>query len=196
MKVFLEADDYYTQRNNKIDPYSTCMPTARVMWYIANKIPYVNYMPATFSDDDFFSHLLRSEEAKKFCNKKYSWVKDMEPRYVHGMYGSWLDQRVTGKRRSDFVTDLSFDDVFRRVSKGEAVMTSGSFMGQTKPIEGHAFVFVGVDDNECLLMADPYGNFHTNYESAKGYLVPMSRMEYLEHVKPLDSHEKWGHILI
>lgn len=194
MTVLLKPEDYYTQRNNKIEPFEACLPTARVMWYIANHIPYVNYMPTVYSDDDFFMWLLRQPEAVIYKDRKYPWAKGIPANEVHGMYGSYLDEKVTGKRRSDFVQNLSFDEVVRRVKNGEAIMTSGAFQGRTGRIDGHGFVFVGVDDNECLLMADPYGSFLTNYESDKGYLVPMSNMEYIEHVKPVGAINKFGHI--
>ena len=173
------------------------MPTARVMFYQANRIAYS--ANAKFSDDDFFMHLLNTQEAKDYCYKKYPWAynlkdpeKSIPPNEVHGMY-AWLDVKVTGKRMSDFVTNLSWDDIVQSIQNRKAIMTSGTFGN----ILGHAFVFVGYkEDTKELLIADPYGDYKTSYKNPRGYNITMNYEDFCTHTKPAGEFLKWGHIVL
>ncbi len=156
--ILLKPEDYYTQRNNKYAPFESCMNTSRVMFYIAAGIEYEN--PSDLSDDDYFYLLLNSEEATIFANEKYPNLRDYPNNEIHGMYGSWLDEKVTGKRRTDFFTDMTWNDFVRELKSKRPVMTSGKFT----VLNGHAFLFIGYDENtKELISADPWGNPHLNY---------------------------------
>lgn len=192
MNIFLLPEDYYTQRNNKYYPASSCMNTARVMFYKAAGIHYVNN--SGLPDDDYIFSLLDSDEAKEFAINKYPNLSHLPVRMIHGMYGSWLDEKLTGRRRSDFLTDLSWERFVYEMGRARPIMTSGRFDN----INGHAFVFVGFDEetNE-LIAADPWGNPHVNYEGrsgGKGYGIRYNRQYFEKHVKP--GELKWGHVLV
>ena len=200
----LNPSDYYSQRNNPtvvnqitgitVQPWAACMPTARAMFYKANKIQ-IN-TPLNEMDDAWLTSLMITPEAVDFAKTKYPDLKGYPPNEIHGMYGSYLDQIVCGRRISNFVDNLTFMDIQDRMISGQAVMTSGAFEGIKGPIDGHAFCFAGIDDNGNLLLADPYGDFRTKYQDARGYMVPMSIGEFNQYVKPIGSGKKWGHILI
>jgi hypothetical protein len=205
--MLLEPRNYYTQRNNplvqsgefKVYANAACMPTARVMFYIAAGIKYSN--PTNMPDDAYFTSLLISPEAIKFARGKYPWctnrsingnpLPDIPPNEIHGMYGSWLDEKVTGKRRTNFIVDMTWEDFLIQISiRRKPVMTSGSYSG----IPGHATVFVGYDEKKKELRnVDPFGNPHLNYQGkdgAKGYDIRYNRDYFDKHIK------KWGHIVI
>jgi hypothetical protein len=198
--MLLKPKDHYSQRNNPTvyDNNITlvggvqCMPTARVMTYISAGIKYNN--PSNLPDDAYFASLLISDEAIEFARVKYPWAfKDgkciISPNEIHGMYGSWLDEKVTGKRRTDFRTDLTFHDFVEQVSDfKKPVMTSGKYEG----IDGHATVFVGYDrKTRELRNADPFGNPHENYvDGISGYDVRYTEEYFNDHIK------MWGHIFI
>ena len=186
--ILLKPEDYYTQRNNKYIPGFACMYTSRVMFYKAAKIPYVH--KAGTPDDDYFYELLDTDKAKDFARNKYPRLKDYPVWEIHGIYGTYLDSLVTGKRRTDFHTDLTFDDFVSQIALCKPVMTSGHFPG----LIGHAFVFIGYDEktNE-LIAADPWGDPHTGYKSVHGYGIRYNREYFNEHVKP--GALKWGHIV-
>ena len=190
--MLLNPEDYYTQRNNRFEPYGACMNTARVMFYIAARIPYSN--PTGLSDDDYFFTMLNTSDAKEFALRKYPNLSDYPPQEIHGMYGSYLDKVLTGKRRTDFRTDLTWNRFVFELKHGNPVMTSGKFPG----LDGHAFVFVGYDEKtDELIAADPWGNPHLGYKSPegqKGYGIRYNRKYFNEHVKP--GENKWGHILL
>lgn len=193
MKVqLLKPDDYYTQRNNKLHASSACMPTSRVMFYLANGLKILN--PTRMPHDDYITHILETEEAKEFCYSKYPFAKtgNIPPREVHGMYNSYVDPIVIGKRVSDFRTDLTWSDIMFEIGSNKAVMTSGSFPEAN--ISGHAFCITGVDQGS-LLICDPYGDFTTNYRIELGYAVKMSYIEFLALVKQPTKAFKWGHVI-
>ena len=193
--INLKPGDYYTQRNNKYYPTSACMPTARAMFYHGNNIAFVN--DSDLIDDDYFMSLLRSKEAYEFAKKKYPNLMESgyQPNEIHGMYGSFLDLKVVGKRQSDFKTDLTWNKIIEIIKKGQVIMTSGKF--PDAGIYGHAFCIIGLINGAlgpALVLADPWGDFRTNYKSKKGYAVTMTEEQFKIHVKPLQEL-KWGHVI-
>jgi len=194
--INLEPKDYYTQRNNTLYPSTACMPTARAMFYHGNNIKFKN--PSELSDDDYFMSLLRSEEAYVFARKKYPSLMDSgyQPNELHGMYSSFLDLKVVGKRVSDFLTDITFKNVVERMFDGEVLMTSGKF--PDAGLNGHAFCIIGLVNGAlgpALILADPWGDFRKDFRSRRGYSVMMTEEEFKIHVKPLQEL-KWAHIPI
>lgn len=200
MKINLRREDYYTQNNNRFLPTVACMPTARAMFYVGNKIPFE--VPDGEGADDYFMRLLRSQEAWEFCRKKYPWtthrndstgrpLSDVPPNEVHGMYGSWLDERVTGCRRTNFVTDLSYERTLELVDSGRVIMTSGRFPNTS----GHAVCIVGSMCDGVLLLADPHGDYRSGYRSEDGYLVPFSAVEFRARLSG-NNTGKWAHLLL
>ena len=194
-QINLMPGDFFTQRNNKISPGTACMPTARVMFYRGNGIKYVN--PSEYADDDYLMHSLRTPEAWYFAKHKYHAIVEAgyPPNEIHGMYHSWLDPLVVGRRVSDFRTDLSWDDYLDRILAGNVIMTSGRF----GTLDGHAVVMIGVVSSSlgpCLVLADPWGDYRTDYKERGGYAINMSREDFESCIKPTDSKKKWGHVLI
>ncbi len=186
MKCNLSTGDYYTQRNNTIRPKAACMPTSYVMFLRGNNIPFGN--SSELQDDDYFMKILSTDNAKRFCLKKYPWSGGIEPAEVHGIYGSYLSFFVCGRRVSDFNIHLTFDNYLELLEQGKVIMTSGAFPG----LAGHAFCVIGIHGDD-LILADPWGDFHSGYTDHSGYGVRMNKEEFIKHVKPVDEEKKWGH---
>jgi hypothetical protein len=157
-------------------------------------------------DDDYFMKLLNHDDAVKLAKKKYKWAFDRKdkkgkalpnipPNEIHGMYHSYLEPIVCGKRISDFKTDLTYDDYINRIKLGQVIMTSGTF--PDAGLSGHAFCIIGIINNgkQNLLVADPWGDYRTNYHRVKGYNIIMSEEDWYKYTKPTDKNKKWGHIL-
>jgi hypothetical protein len=192
-KINLKPQDYYTQRNNKLEPEAACMPTSRAMFYCGNGIAFVN--ESDLQDDDYFMKILSSDEAFAFAHKKYpDLLADGYPPYeIHGLYHSYLDHKVVGHRVSDFRLDLTWGEIIERVLDGEVIMTSGAFPG----LEGHAFCIIGaqLNHNIRLILADPWGDYHSSYRDSTGYGIYMDEDDFTSYVKPYTSR-KWGHVLL
>ena len=193
--INLKADDYYTQRNNEIDSANVCGPTSRVMFYKGNNLTYENKSLQEFgiklADDDYFTRILRTPEARAFCDKYFPWAKSYQPNEVAGMFPMYLDVKLFGKTKSKFVENLTFENYLHVIDNKGVIMTNGTF-GR---IQGHVIVVVGRDER-TLLLADPYGDYHTDYKNPKGYLIPMTESEFNTHIKDVKKNVKWGHILL
>ncbi len=187
MRCNLSTEDYYTQRNNKIRPMASCMPTSYVMFLKGNNIHFGN--SSGMQDDDYFMSILNTDNARKFCLKKYPWSEGLEPETVHGMYGAYLGFFICGKRVSDFNTHLQYDHYLELIEQGRVIMTSGSFPG----LAGHAFCVIGIHGDD-LILADPWGDFHSGYKDHAGYGVRMNKEEFIKHIKPVGEETKWGHV--
>jgi len=193
MRLNLDANWYYTQRNNSMEPQAACMPTSRAMYYRGNGIIFNN--PLDIPDDDYFMRVLRGHSAETYVRLNYPWAvgDDGEllypPNEIHGMYNKWLDQLVCGHRTSDFHTALTLEDYIIAMESGYVVMTSGAFEG----LPGHAFCVIGWD-GEFFRLADPWGDWRTGYTAVQGYDVRMSVEEWVEHVKPVGAQKKWAHL--
>jgi len=188
MKMLLNATDYYTQRNNEYEPYSACMNTTRAMLYscLGLKID-----TGGESLDDYIWKVLNSKEGIDYRDKNYPSMKNYPPNQIHGIYGSWLDEQLFGKRITRFRSNLSWDDIKAEIDKGYPVMTSGKFPG----LNGHAFLICGYTPTD-LVIADPWGNFHVGYKGQggkSGYGILMNKDEFDTHVKP--GRLKWGHVV-
>jgi len=192
-KYNLDADDYYTQRNNRISPNAACMPTARVMYYRGNGITYNN--PTMLSDDDYLMQTLNTKKAVEFAKAKYKWACNSENKLlypsneIHGMYNSYLDELVVGRRTGDFLLGLSAEECIDVLAAGYVIMTSGSF----KAIPGHALCLIGFDSQNFHL-ADPWGDWRTGYRDVCGYGATMSKSDFVTHIKPTESVAKWAHL--
>lgn len=199
MGLNLSSDWYFTQRNNHIRPAAACMPTARAMFYHGNGIAYHSDPMKKLADDDYFMSLLNSQSAISMAKVKYPWavgengMLSIPPNEIHGMYHSWLDHKVCGRRTSNFRTDLTVDDYIEAMERGEVIMTSGAF--PESHLAGHAFCIIGFDGKNFRL-ADPWGDWTRRYRIYGGYDIEMSKDEFIEHVKPVGSEKKWGHVII
>ena len=207
----LGRDNYYTQNNNPtiygdnpdipgdkdtvVKAFVQCMPTAYVMFLIGNKISFNN--SSSLPHDAFFTALLVTPAAWEFAKKKYgTLVADgYAPYEIHGMYGSYLSPIICGHRVSDFRIDLTFEDYIHRIRGGQVIMTSGQFAN----FAGHAFAAIGAfksNQEDFLSIADPHGDFRTFYRSADGYGVTMSKVDFINHAKPVGKTLKYGHVII
>jgi len=194
MMLNLSRAEYRSQRDNRIEPTAACMPTARAMYYYGNNIEFHN--PIGGADDDWLMMNITGHSAETFMIMNYPWTeKDGKilypPNQVHGMYNKWLDYRAIGRRTSDFHTDLTVDDYITAMEDGLVIMTSCSF--PEYGIDGHAICFIGWD-GDLFHIADPWGNWRTEYKNHDGYDCLMSPGEFLDRIKPVGSEQKWGHL--
>lgn len=172
------------------------MNTSYAMFLHGNNIHFSN--PTDLSDDDYFMKLLQSDESWEVAKKKYPSLiaSGYPPNEIHGMYHTHLDLVVVGRRVSDFIPDLTWDAVIDRIKDGEVIMTSGAF--PEAGLTGHAFCIIGIGSRGAetyLLLADPWGNYHSAYTDYNGYCVTMERADFDRIVKPGRDH-KWGHVPI
>ena len=188
MKLNLQPEQHYNQRNNFFDPMHACMPTAYVCFLEGNGIKWNNF--SHLCDDDFVMGLMRSLAAEEIRNHKYPSLRNYPPNEIHGLYHSYVEPLLFGKKISDFVTNLTWGSIHAKLEEGQVVFTSGSF----PVLPGHAFNIIGYD-GDYLILSDPYGDYRYRFNHNKtGYGVKMNQDDFIKYVKN-DPEFKWGHVL-
>ncbi len=198
-KINLKPVDYYNQRNNEYDDpatpqherWSACMAEVAAMFYDGNGIKIIN--PSIWKNGDYFMSLFRTPEAWGFARQKYGWLitQGFKPNEIHGMYHSYLEPLVCGRRVSDFIEGMTWDKFNRLVEKSRVIFTSGTFKDWGISGDGgHAQAIIGREANGDLSIGDPYGNPWTYYQNWNGYRVPFTREQVEKYIHP------WGHVLL
>lgn len=205
-------DDYYTQLNNKLFPFSACNVTSGVMFLLSNGINYLN--PTNAVDDDYFMSIMRSREAyekmeilapwaiknKSFVISNWADQKQLDARYWYPPSEVWaclewginhLAARTVCKIR----WNASYRDLIWELVQGRTVLTGGKWTAG-----GHFNLTVGlVTDQEnikiiktpdeielekitALIVDDPYGNYLTGYSDHRGNSVEIPTEKYLDVV--------------
>jgi hypothetical protein len=198
---------YHTQRNNEFVPISSCNVTAAVM---ALKAAGVHFsFPSMMQPEDYLYTMLDSPSAYDVMRKKYPWaVRDgYPPNQVHGML-KWGINRLVGKPVDKFVTGGSLKDMLWYSLCEMPLIMNGRFTAG-----GHMLTVVGfrslqdrylikrqrdidLGQVDAVIVDDPYGNYHTGYEDAKGNDIwfPLWQFHSLTNSYNADG-AKWMHII-
>lgn len=182
----LKKENYYTQRNNTRHPFSACMPTSRAMFYIGNG--FIKDEPKNGEAlDDYIFYL--TEQVTEYQKVAISgqWAKKYPASQLHDIYPKLIDSMLLGKVVSKFGS-LSIEKIDAFLESGKVLMCSGLF----PTTQGHAVCIIGKDADGYIL-ADPYGNYHTNYEDTAGYGVKIPDLDFLAFVHPSGQSSKLMH---
>ena len=164
MIQLLRAEDFHTQRNNENDPHNTCGNTT-----LANLIEAAGvwrYAVDGEQLEDTIYRVLRQPICQAYCRDKYPKYINYPERVADML--AFVGTHITGKR---FVSRNigSVIQVAKMIQRGHAVGCLGKFYkGQL-----HYVAVTGLDD-DMFLIADPYGDFTTDYRNKKGYAVKCS----------------------
>ena len=208
MTVNLKREHYATQLNNKWDDKDTpfhdrlvaCKNTSRVMFYLGNGRSYQTDPSKIWSDDDYFMTLLLSPAAREWAKKRYGgWALTFKPlNQLNEIYPEWLDIQVCGSQVSFFTDTATWDQFVAVVTQGGVIQTSGKFPYKNKAgnreIIDHSVAVVGIDGFKNLLLADPFGDYRTEYADPSGYLIPMNKDQFHEMIKAPNRVSKWAHV--
>lgn len=202
--------DYHTQRNNKRIPHGSCNTTSKAMWYRYNDI--YPEIPEGMQDEDYYTKILSTKEAFDYMNENYPWAReDYRPQEIHAMLNGWLDDKVLGKRVSEFHNKYPIRSHIWRLLQSEALIWSGLFNRSLHHIvTGVGFITkqtdieqiedpkdIDLDQITHMILDDPYGNYKTDYQDHHGNDIEMPWEIWLEFMKPLDDMQnKRAHVLI
>lgn len=171
-------DEYYSQINNRFKPIEACMPTSFVMALLYNKIPLVPsgtpcsvpsfVYPRTLQPEDYLMAICNSPWGTALRDN-ISWAKSQSipPNQVHAVISEIIND-IVGRNITKFEANKNMDDLIYQIRKGKSLVVSGRWVST-----GHAVVVVGLRENEAkqvthILIDDPYGNYHTNYQDKNG----------------------------
>jgi hypothetical protein len=137
------------------------------------------------------------------------------PREDH-MVLAWAINQVAGKTVNSFRWKLTLSAIFLEVARGRPVIVSGIF-GQYRGKEGdmhdraHVVCLTGMETEQddvdtassvdlgqitAALVADPYGDFHTDYIDTRGAECRFTVAELTHILHDQDQPQKWGHVYV
>lgn len=191
-----EGKDYYSQRNNRIDPMNACQVTSLVM-----AASYVPRVWEAFIRSPYFSAYREYDQPEdRFHKAMLDWGMDPE---VHGSLMSAFNRWV-GSPLDFFSTMVSLGQVLDELQKGLPVVMSGTFPGHPARMEkpyGHVVCLVGAEWDsdgpsglpDRWIVDDPYGNTMDNWKGS-GNDVPIPHHLFNAWMKACgDADCKWAH---
>lgn len=198
---------FHTQRNNEIDPASTCNVTAMVNALLCTGIEI--HAPKEVQPEDHLARFLAGDEAKDFLAKNYPALAGHKPREVHAVLSWAVNTFLVGRKVTVFSSSVHLSEIlFRLVHQKAAACVSGTFTPK-----GHVVALVGFetgqDDIEQMtnpgsvdlgqvrkiLVNDSWGDWHAAYKlAASGYEVAFTMAEFQGLVREVGSPYKWAHL--
>jgi len=212
----LNAANYWTQRKDTDAPSIECQITSGANFLMAlglfaeifPRIPrlatgIVQRLP------DWINDVAESQQGRDEAGLD-GWKG--EPREDHNVLAWALDQ-VVGRKVNTFRWNLSLAEIFLEISRSRPVIVSGIF-GQYRTADGvmhdraHVVCLTGLETSQedvaiapavdlaqitAALIADSYGDFHTDYASAKGAECRFTIAELQHILHDQDAPTKWGH---
>jgi hypothetical protein len=185
MKINLMTDDvpFFSQRNNELDPHSSCNVTAMVQ---ALSILRMGFPLSKFSQpEDALRNLIVTSGGDPTVHADLSKG-----------FNEWI-----GKRTSSFTTNAAINDIILDLKNGKPSVMSGTFPykyrdGNVKNI-GHIVTLSGVELSEdgnpvSWDIQDPYGNTWENW-TGSGRNIKFSHAQFITYFKTLGKENKWRH---
>ena len=176
------SEEYYSQRNNKILPYSTCGETAMINGLVASKISF-NY-PKDQQPEDYLTSIIRSDEGYEKLKEIAPWFatgskSDPEIQTILAML-EWGTNKLCGRLVCKLDLSGSLKKIIWNLANGGCSLVMGSFTAQ-----GHFVCIVGCETEQhiwstpnfnsiqleaitSIIMDDPYGNWFSGYANAAG----------------------------
>lgn len=214
-----EGKDYYSQRNNLLDPHASCAPTSMIM-----ALTYSGYILPDCGKrqpEDVFMEYLRTD---RLVQKWYAAAfpqqfalgipaNEFPPAREYGL-NAWMGRAV-----NRFSWGATIQEIVYSLIKKKAVVVSGEFPyvtadGRKKGIS-HVVCVVGFEsaqDNvlrvpnatiiqpdllSTMIIDDPYGDYRNGYKEKRGNDIPVPMKDFIRMTKELDSrNKKWAHFVL
>jgi hypothetical protein len=193
-----KKDEYYTQRNNKMHPYSSCNTTSLVNGLLSSNIPFK--VKEGIQPEDYLTSVLESGEAIKIAMDLFPYLIDTktkklktEPRLIAKML-AWCAYKVISKKVAVYTAGGNVQDmIWNMVKEKGTTIGLGSFTSS-----GHYVNFVGfcttqdsirniknpeeilLNQIKYLIFDDPWGNYYKHYEDANGNDLHMPIKDFYE----------------
>jgi hypothetical protein len=191
-------ESYYSQRNNAIDPMSSCNVTAMVDaieaagWVLPFGGPEEPKQPEDrlhrFIDTDAECQRLWRSVDPRGTIPAVQWMAVLALGANRWM-GTVLDQWVESAHPVRMLMHLA---------DGGTCVVVGQFPGT----QGHVVALVGVAYDEAdpshpryWIIDDPWGDYHTGYSNQRGAGVEMPASDFREILRPCGEFAKWCHFI-
>lgn len=202
-----QGKDYYSQRNNRRFPLSTCNTTSMIQGLVASSIP-LPAIPAGVQAEDFLTDITESREMYEARSKLGSGFADIPPRQIHVLL-SQATNKFVGRKVTEFREAIPIRRLLWELHQGRASVVTGSFTSF-----GHIVTLVGYRSKQSLeeiksekdinlskvegmIIDDPYGNYYDGYKTLNGNDVFMPFSDFNKITRRYGSTEaKWAHIFL
>ena len=188
---------YYTQRNNKIKPGSSCNVTSMVAALSAAGWPVEKMASGGRQPED---ELMRFIMTDATCDRKWRMLDPqgkIPPNEWHAVLAYGTNRWLLGLGYSSGIVEwkenATLAEIQDQVDKGGSVVVSGQFPCQGGKLD-HVVAVVGYDA-AGFIIDDPWGDWHDGYITTKGNDVSLTQSEALQMLKPLGSGKKWAHLV-
>lgn len=188
---------YYTQRNNKIKPGSSCNVTSMIAALSAAGWPVEKMVAKNQqAEDDLLLFIMTDAVVDKKWRSLDPEGK-IPPNEWHAVlaFGTnrWLKSKGYNCLPVVFSEAVALDEIQKTVKAGGACVVSGRFPYKTGSLN-HVVAVVGIDETS-LIVDDPFGDWHDEYATIKGDDIKMDSSEFYSLLKPLGAVKKWAHIV-
>lgn len=188
---------YYTQRNNKIKPGSSCNVTSMVAALSAAGWPVEKMASGGRQPED---ELMRFVMTDASCDRKWRMLDPqgkIPPNEWHAVLSYGTNRWLLGLGYSSGIVEwrenATLEEIRQQVDKGGSVVVSGQFPCQGGKLD-HVVAVVG-HDAAGFIIDDPWGDWHDGYITTKGDDISLTQSEALQMLKPLQSVKKWAHLV-
>ncbi len=198
-------DDYHQQINNKFIPFEACNTTAAIMWLKAGGVDF--WYPKMMQPEDYLTAILNGKDAWRIFRQEKPDMYDMgfRPQNISRML-MWGINMMLGRDIDHFIENGSMALIVWELISKRPIIVSGQF---TK--SGHFVTVVGCvssqnksdiefledvnkDDIEEIIVDDPYGNYHSDYNNNHGNNISFKRDEF-DDITNLPKGAKWMHMM-
>jgi hypothetical protein len=178
MKLVREGWDYYSQRNNEIDPLISCQVTAMIQ--------ALDMLGRTFPKGE---HQQPEDNLRAFLKSK-----GINPEAHYELsrgVNDWIGERAT-----IFSTEVSVAVLKKEINEGRPAVLSGTFPGcpakRPKPL-GHIVTLAGYGEEGADII-DPYGDTLNDWKGS-GKKVLLDWKRFNDWIKPAGNEKyKWAHL--
>lgn len=188
---------YYTQRNNRIKPGSSCNVTSMVAALSAAGWPVEKMASGGRQPEDELMRFILTDAA---CDRKWRMLDPqgrIPPNEWHAVlaYGTnrWLLGLGYPSGIVEWRENATLFEIQDQVNRGGAAVVSGRFPWQGSQID-HMVAVVGTD-GDGFILDDPWGDWHDGYATVKGDDIGLRHSEAVQMLKPLGSGKKWAHLV-
>lgn len=193
---------YYTQRNNKIKPGSSCNVTSMVAALSAAGWPVEKMASGGRQPEDELMRFILTDAS---CDRKWRMLDPqgkIPPNEWHAVLAYGTNRWLLGLGYPGFGSKpgivswregATLHEIQEQVNKGGAAVVSGRFPHQGSQID-HVVAVVGTD-GDGLIIDDPWGDWHDGYTTTKGDDIALRHSEAVQMLKPLGGVKKWAHLV-
>ena len=196
-----KGKDYYSQRNNKNNPFTACNVTAAIQSLIGSNINFGH--PKEMQPEDYLMGLLQSQIAREETLKKAPWAFDRDGTLLYPINQimimlAWGIDILVGNKITKFGY-FSTEELVDDVIKGSCPIIGGDFIKNQGGLD-HFISFVGIkydarvtnfnESIESFIVDDPYGDFKTSYKSHKGNDIQLTPVEFFNRVVNCNENKK------